>query len=795
MVCRCVVFSRPGDPGWGASRRRWGLPSAEDVAVLIALLCGASPHTYAQYPVFELASPNPQLNGFFGYTSGIPDVSGDGLGDVVVGAYGEGSGHAYVFDGSSGDLLRILRSPRPVDDGGFGSVEGIPDVNGDGRGDIVVGAYGENRAYVFDGATGEVLHTLAKPPSSLARYFGDAVSGVPDVNGDGRVDIIVGSLGELSASDPRGSGLACVFDGATGELLHILASPNPEKDGHFGFSVSGVSDLNGDGLGDLTIGAGGELEDDATGRNEGRAYVFDGSTGGLLYALLSPAQGELGSFGESVAGVEDLDGDRRGDVIVGAPGEGDAPGLVSLGRAYVFSGATGQLLHTLASPNPKNWGEFGYVAGVPDISGDGRGEVAVGEPGRAYLFDGASGELLQWFLSPREMETGEMSYGFGLPAAVPDANGDGTADLIIGAFSEDAPSGTRWAGRAYVYYLQPETIASLVGSFYWFVLGRKPVDGEAAAWETGYFDYAVAMDVDVRFVPREMGRLFFLSDEYATRTRTDAEFVSDCYWAFLDRDPRQAELDNWVGAGDGTTTEESGDRHVLVRSSLRPSQSPVSWNRAEVMTIFAESEEFAARIVKMYPDNPGDPSRNFVTAMYIGLLDRLADKEGLEYAASLFDAAKGVGQSPSAVESSEGKGVGQPPSAVESSEGKGVGQSPSAVEFSRGNPGGGAVAALTDGATRIRNSIEACRTQAKQTAREILASDEFQNLIDSAIPNPHSAIVARLYRAFLGRFPADHEKSYWTGELDASRTTTDAMIDLFAAAPEFSARLNQHFGG
>ncbi|HUT23123.1 MAG TPA: DUF4214 domain-containing protein [Sumerlaeia bacterium] len=279
------------------------------------------------------------------------------------------------------------------------------------------------------------------------------------------------------------------------------------------------------------------------------------------------------------------------------------------------------------------------------------------------------------------------------------------------------------------------------------------------------------MDVDVRFVPREMGRLFFLSDEYTTRGLSDEVFLKDCYWAFLSRYPQESELDQWLGTGDGTTAQsaESGDRHVLARSSLRPSQSPLSWNRAEVMSIFAESEEFAARIVKMYPDNPGDPSRNFVTAMYVGLLDRLADKEGLEYAASLFDAAKGVGQSPSAVESSEGKGVGQPPSAV---------------EFPRGNPGGGT------GATRIRNSIEACRTQAKRMAREILASDESQS------KNPTNGdYTVRLYRAFLGRFPADHEKAYWAGELDAGRTTTDAMTGQFGDASEFTARLNQHFGG
>ena len=204
-------------------------------------------------------------------------------------------------------------------------------------------------------------------------------------------------------------------------------------------------------------------------------------------------------------------------------------------------------------------------------------------------------------------------------------------------------------------------------------------------------------------MPTEMARTFFKSEEYANRNRDNTQFLTDCYNVFLDRAPTQTELQNWL-------TE------------------PIVWNRDEVMTIFAESEEFQNKLASEYPGSAGDPTGNFVTYMYIGLLDRLADSAGLEYASGLFDAAKAQG------------------------------------------------------------GIEACRTQAKQTAREILASDEFQ----STSPTNEDYVV-RLYRAFLGRFPADHEKSYWTGELAAGRTTTDAMIDQFAAAPEFTGRLQSCF--
>ena len=157
----------------------------------------------------------------------------------------------------------------------------------------------------------------------------------------------------------------------------------------------------------------------------------------------------------------------------------------------------------------------------------------------------------------------------------------------------------------------PEPILEMVGSFYDLVLGRDPAPSETQGWQI-YFNYAVNFNIDVRFIPREMARLFFLSVEYANRGRANAEFLTDCYRVFLDRDPSQTELDNWLGG---------------------------VWNRSQVMTIFSESEEFANRVQGIYPGFEGSLVRNFVTFMYIGLLDRLVDQNGLEYASGLFGAA------------------------------------------------------------------------------------------------------------------------------------------------------------
>lgn len=156
----------------------------------------------------------------------------------------------------------------------------------------------------------------------------------------------------------------------------------------------------------------------------------------------------------------------------------------------------------------------------------------------------------------------------------------------------------------------------LVQGFYYQVLRRGPETVEVKAWRGGFFNHAVEMDVDIRFIPREMARLFFLSDERQILGRTKAEFVIDCYRIFLDRDPEPGELNGWLGG---------------------------IWTRTEVVSIFAASEEFAALMAELFPDQEGDPTRNFVTTMYIGLLDRLADSVGLDYAAGVFDQAHGQG--------------------------------------------------------------------------------------------------------------------------------------------------------
>ena len=322
------------------------------------------------------------------------------------GSYTDG-GRAYIFSGATGVRLRTLISPDEDYRGEFGwSVSGVPDVNGDGRGDVVVGSIGEypgsspssaGRAHLFDGATGGWLRTLVSPNEETGGKFGYSVSGIPDVDGDGFGDVVVGAMAEDPPPSLRDAGRAYIFSGATGSLLHVLMSPNDDSDGFFGWSVSGIPDVNGDDHGDVIVGAYGE-EPSAASTDVGAAYVFDGATGYPIWQLFSPNEETGGNFGYSVSGLVDVNGDGLGDVVVGAIGESPGSSPNDAGRAYVFGGADGKLMKTLVSANEDSIGNFGWsVSGVSGSGGSELGNIVVGannedpetssqDSGRAYIF-------------------------------------------------------------------------------------------------------------------------------------------------------------------------------------------------------------------------------------------------------------------------------------------------------------------------------------------------------------------------------------------------------------------------
>jgi len=339
-----------------------------------------------------------QANAWFGVavaTAG--DVNGDGYGDVIVGAAREGGdrGWAYVYYGAATGLSV---NPNWTVSGGNkfgGSVATAGDVNGDGYSDVVVGTPSEVQVYY-----GSSAGLSAVPDWSVNTGNVGATAG--DVNRDGYSDVIVGDSGYQAV------GRALVYYGSTTGLQTTPAwSINGDQsDAKFGDAVAAAGDVNGDGYGDVIIGA---SEYDNAGGHEGRAFVYHGSATGLsaTFAWSAGGVGQDARFGSSVAAAGDVNGDGYSEIIVGAWYY--ANGQSAEGMAAVYQGSSAGLANTpawSAEGNIQN-AAFGRSVGVAgDVNGDGYADVIVGAHGgngRASVYYGNNGDGLH--VLPRQMRT------------------------------------------------------------------------------------------------------------------------------------------------------------------------------------------------------------------------------------------------------------------------------------------------------------------------------------------------------------------------------------------------------
>jgi hypothetical protein len=164
------------------------------------------------------------------------------------------------------------------------SVSSAGDVNGDGFGDVVVGAYTyENKstrvkAFLYLGSlTGlDATEAWTAESEESNSAFGTAVSSAGDVNGDGYDDVVVGDPTAGTHLD----GKAYLYLGsATGpETTAAWTAESSVLGSHFGTSVSTAGDVNGDGYGDVLVGA---SDYSGTETSEGAAYLYLGSASGL----------------------------------------------------------------------------------------------------------------------------------------------------------------------------------------------------------------------------------------------------------------------------------------------------------------------------------------------------------------------------------------------------------------------------------------------------------------------------------------------------------------------------------
>ena len=435
--------------------------------------------------------------------SSAGDVDGDGLGDLLVAAPSNGrggalSGTAYLVWGSSladGGPIELSEADaffvgEELWDQSANAVAPAGDVDGDGLADILIGAFrfgwgNPGKSYLFFGSTLSMGgdFNLGNADVTVAGVVtmgnsGFSVSTAGDVDGDGLDDVLIGT--------PGGPGSTALFLGSTLSVGGSFATSAADatfvgvagSNDNCGHSVAAAGDVNGDGLDDILIGApyvGGMSEAGATYLFFG-SEEFDGETYGLDSADATFGGGQgMGHSGFSVAGVGDLDGDARSDLLIGAPHSSIGADYLA-GKSYLFLGSTASLGGVFDVDDDADVvfeGEGGedqsglVVASAGDVDGDGLGDLLISGPnnsdagsegGKTYLLLGSSvaasassGWGVTVPLSAADHafvgESEEDQSGVSVSSAG-DVNDDGKGDLLVGAFGNDEAGDG--AGKAYL---------------------------------------------------------------------------------------------------------------------------------------------------------------------------------------------------------------------------------------------------------------------------------------------------------------------------------------------------------